>query len=86
MEGYSMEMLSPARIARTLGVCESTVYAWIRNGTLPPPTLRLGTARGYTPEEAEEIREWYADRSQPQRTAAIDETSAPHTSGAAFDK
>lgn len=72
-----MEMTSPACIARLLGVCESTVYTWIRKGTIPAPRFRLGPSRGYTPAEAGELRRWYAERCEPRRTESDVGTDGP---------
>ena len=61
------ELVTPPALARKLGICEATIYRWIRDRRIPAPDVVVGPARAYSTDLVQEISE----RHQARRTTPL---------------
>lgn len=47
-------------VAKRLGVCRSTIYAWVQKGLFPEP-IKFGRSSRWL---SSEVNEWFADKAQ----------------------
>lgn len=63
LEGWLVELMTIGGVARELGVSDSAVRYWERQGLIPAPTRDSYSGRRlYSRESVEQLRQWLADR------------------------